>query len=144
MRIENRKARFDYEVLETLEAGVVLLGAEVKAIKAGQVSLEGSRVVEIGGRYFVLGMQVPEYKYSHQEGYDSMRTKELLLKKSEMINLASKKTSSGLTLVPLSVYNKGALIKLELGLVRGKKKYEKREEMKKKAINKELAKRLKK
>lgn len=144
MRIENRKARFDYEVLETLEAGVVLLGAEVKAIKAGQVSLEGSRVVEIGGRYFVLGMQVPEYKYSHQEGYDPMRTKELLLKKSEMINLASKKTSSGLTLVPLSVYNKGALIKLELGLVRGKKKYEKREEMKKKAINKELAKRLKK
>lgn len=144
MRIENRKARFDYEVLETLEAGVVLLGAEVKAIKAGQVSLEGSRVVEIGGRYFVLGMQVSEYKYSHQEGYDPMRTKELLLKKFEMINLASKKTSSGLTLVPLSVYNKGALIKLELGLVRGKKKYEKREEMKKKAINKELAKRLKK
>jgi len=144
MRIENRKAKFDYQVVGSLEAGVVLLGAEVKAIKAGQVSLEGSRVIEKEGRLFVIGMQIPEYKFSHQEGYDPLRTRELLLKKREMLELASKKVSSGLTLIPLAVYNKGALIKLELGLVRGKKKYEKREEMKKKAINKEMAKRLKK
>jgi len=144
MRIENRKAKFDYQVVGSLEAGVVLLGAEVKAIKAGQASLEGSRVIEKEGRLFVIGMQIPEYKFSHQEGYDPLRTRELLLKKREMLELASKKVSSGLTLIPLAVYNKGALIKLELGLVRGKKKYEKREEMKKKAINKEMAKRLKK
>ena len=143
MRIENRKARFDYEVIDTLEAGVILLGSEVKAIKAGQVSLDGSRVVENGGRLYVLGMQVSEYNFSHIEGYDPLRTKEILIKKSEKLDLATKKVSSGLTLVPLSVYNKGSLIKLEIGLVRGKKKYEKREEMKKKAINKELAKRLK-
>lgn len=143
MRIENRKARFDYEVIDTLEAGVILLGSEVKAIKAGQVSLDGSRVVENGGKLYVLGMQVSEYKFSHLEGYDPLRTKEILIKKSEKLDLATKKVSSGLTLVPLSVYNKGSLIKLEIGLVRGKKKYEKREEMKKKAINKELAKRLK-
>lgn len=143
MRIENRKARFDYEVIDTLEAGVILLGSEVKAIKAGQVSLDGSRVVENGGKLYVLGMQVSEYKFSHIEGYDPMRTKEILIRKSEKLDLATKKVSSGLTLVPLSVYNKGSLIKLEIGLVRGKKKYEKREEMKKKAINKELAKRLK-
>jgi SsrA-binding protein len=143
MRIENRKARFDYEVVDTLEAGVILLGSEVKAIKAGQVSLDGSRVVENGGKLYVLGMHVPEYKFSHIEGYDPLRTKEILIKRSEKLDLATKKVSSGLTLVPLSVYNKGSLIKLEIGLVRGKKKYEKREEMKKKAINKELAKRLK-
>ena len=144
MRIENRKAKFDYQVVESLEAGIVLSGAEVKAIKSGQVNLEGARVIEKDGRLVVIGMQVLEYKFSHQEGYDPLRTKELLLKKGELLNLASKRMSSGLTLIPLSVYNKGALIKLELGLVRGKKKYEKREEMKKKAINKELAKRLKK
>lgn len=143
MRIENRKARFDYEVIDTLEAGVILLGSEVKAIKAGQVSLDGSRVVENGGKLYVLGMQISEYKFSHIEGYDPMRTREILIRKSEKLDLATKKVSSGLTLVPLSVYNKGSLIKLEIGLVRGKKKYEKREEMKKKAINKELAKRLK-
>lgn len=144
MRIENRKAKFDYLVVETIEAGIVLMGSEVKSIKSGQASLEGARIVPRDGALWVIGMQVPIYKYSQIEGYDPIRSKKLLIKKEEMIQIEAKSRTSGLTMIPLSVYNKGALIKLEIGLVRGKKKYEKREQLKRKTIDKELAARLKK
>lgn len=144
MKIENRKARFDYTVVESVEAGLVLSGSEVKSVKSGQVSLEGSRIVLKDGALWVIGLQIPLYKYSQIEGYDPIRSKKLLVKKEEMVQIEAKSQTSGLTMIPLSVYNKGALIKLEIGLVRGKKKYEKREQLKRKTIDKELAARLKK
>lgn len=143
MRIENRKARFDYEVVETIEAGLILTGPEVKSIKSGQVNLTGARIIEKGGRLWVVGMSVPKYKFTTDPDYDPARIRELLFRKSEIASIMTKKLSGGLTLVALSVYNKGDLIKLSVGLVRGKKKYEKREQIKKRVEERALARRLK-
>lgn len=144
MRIENKKARFDYEVIEAFEAGVVLTGAEAKSIKSGQANLMGARVIERGGRLFVVGMNVPKYKFATDPEYDPARIRELLLHKREIASILSKKEAGGLTLIPLSTYNKGDLIKMSIGLVRGKKKYEKRELVKKRDEELALARRLKK
>ncbi len=144
MRVENKKAKFDYEVVETVEAGLVLTGAEVKSIKEGQVNLTGARVIERDGRLFVVGMNIPKYRFSSDPDYDPDRIRELLLRKQEVIQIASKKAAGGLTLVALAVYNKGDLIKLSIGLVRGKKKYEKREKVKRRVEERALARRLKK
>lgn len=143
MRVENRKVKFDYQVVEEFEAGIILTGAEVKSIKAGQVNLEGARVVEREGRLLVVGMNVPKYQFSGEIEYDPGRTRELLLHRREVTAIASKRQSAGLTLVPVAVYNKGDLIKLSIGLVRGKKKFEKREEVKKRMEERDLARRLK-
>ncbi len=144
MRIENKKARFDYEVVESFGAGLILTGAEVKSIKAGQVNLTGARVIEKDGRLWVVGMNVPKYQFSTDPDYDPGRIRELLFRKKEITQIMAKRQSSGLTLVALTVYNKGDLIKLEIGLVRGKKKYEKRELVKKRTEERALARRLKK
>lgn len=144
MRVENKKARFDYEVVETYEAGMVLSGAEVKSIKAGQVNLTGSRVIEKEGGLWVVGMSVPRYQFATDKDYDQGRIRELLFHKKEIKQIEAKRTSASLTLIPLAVYNKGSLIKLSVGLVRGKKKYEKRELLKKRTEERDLARRLKK
>lgn len=144
MRIENKKVRFDYEVVETYEAGLILTGAEVKSIKAGQVNLTGARVIEKEGRLFVVGMSVPRYQFAADEDYDPGRIRELLFHKKEVAQILARKQTGGLTLVALAVYNKGDLVKLSVGLVRGKKKYEKREQVKKRVEERALARRLKK
>ena len=144
MRIENKRAKFDYEVAETFEAGLILTGGGVKSIKAGQVNLTGARIIEKNGRLFVVGMSVPRYQFATDSEYDPGRIRELLFHKKEVTSILSKKQAHGLTLVALSAYNKGDLIKLEIGLVRGKKKYEKREQMKKRDEELALARRLKK
>lgn len=144
MRIENKKARFDYEVVESFEAGVILTGAEAKSIKAGQVNLTGARIIEKDDRFWVVGMNIAKYPYSTDPDYDPGRIRELLLRKKEITQIMAKRVSSGLTLVALTVYNKGDLIKLEVGLVRGKKKYEKRDQLKKRTEERALARRLKK
>ena len=144
MRVENKKARFEYEVVETFEAGLILTGPEVKSIKAGQVNLTGARIIEKGGRLFVVGMSVPKYQFATDPEYDPGRIRELLFHKKEVTSILSKKQAHGLTLVALAAYNKGDLIKLEIGLVRGRKKYEKREQMKKRDEELALARRLKK
>ncbi len=143
MRIENKKARFEYEVVETFEAGLILTGPEVKSIKAGQVNLTGARIIEKDGRLFVVGMSVPKYQFATDPEYDPGRIRELLFHKKEVTSILSKKQAHGLTLVALAAYNKGDLIKLEIGLVRGKKKYEKREQLKKRDEELALARRLK-
>ena len=135
----NRKAKFDYDVIEALEAGVVLTGAEVKSIKNNQVNLSGSRVVFEGGQAYILGMSVSLYKYATDAEYDPDRKKKLLLSRRQIEYLASKKESAGLTIVGLRVYTKGSFVKLEIGLVRGKKKYEKREKIKKRVETRRLA-----
>ena len=134
---ENRKAHFDYEILETYEAGIVLTGQEVKSIKAGQANLTGSFVVIKPNGAFLLNMQIPPYQPKNTPpDYKPDRTRQLLLNKKEL-NYLFGKTKEGLTIVPLSVYNKGRRIKLSIGLARHKKKQDKRETIKKREFKRE-------
>lgn len=144
MHIENKKIRFDYEVIETFEAGLILTGAEVKSIKSGQVNLTGARVIEKDGHLWVVGLNIPKYRHATDPDYNPGRIKELLFRKAEIASILAKKQARGLTLLALAVYNKGDLIKLSVGLVRGKKKYEKREQTQKRVEERALARRLKK
>ena len=141
---ENRKAHFNYEILETLEAGLELKGFEVKAIKTGHASLAGSFALIRGGEAWLTNMDVPPYQAKNTPAdYDSKRTRRLLIKKSEIEYLSNKLNTDRLTLVPLKLYNKGGRIKVELGLVRGKRKYEKRETIKKRETQREIRRTLK-
>lgn len=144
MSIVNKKARFDYEVIESFEAGIVLTGSEVKSVRAGSVNFAGARVVFAEGKVKLLGLNINKYKYDSSEFYEPSKVRDLLLKKREIIEIQSKSKASGLTLVPIKLYNKGSLIKLQIALVRGKKKFEKRAEIKKRDTERGLARRLKK
>ena len=127
MRIFNKKATFEYTITERFEAGVSLTGAEVKSIKGSHAQLEGSFVRIIGSEAYLVNAQIFPYIYARPEGYDPKRTRKLLLHKTELVRLQSKVEGANLTLIPLSWYTKGPLVKLEIGLARGKKQYEKRE-----------------
>ena len=137
---QNRRARFDYEILETLEAGISLTGHEAKSIKSGHISITGAHVIIRGGDAYVIGMEIPSFqpKNAPQE-YDEDRTRKLLLKKEELRYLTGK-MQSNLTLVPIKLYSKKAFLKLELGLARGRKKYDKREVIKKRETKREIKK----
>lgn len=140
----HKKARFDYEILDTIETGIELLGFEVKAVRAGKVSLEGSHIIIRGGEAYVVGLQISPYQSGNTpEGYNPLRTKKLLLSKKEIGILAEKDSGKGLTIVPLSLYNKGTKIKLEVAIVRGKKLHDKRETIKKRDTERELRRDLK-
>ena len=144
MKLVNKKAKRDYEVVESLEAGVVLTGSEVKSLRAGQGNLLGSRVVMRGGEVWMTGFSVPKYRFDGREDeHDPDRVKKLLVKQIEMRRLKVKAKGGGLTMIPLSMYNKRGLIKVEIGLVRGKKKYEKRELLKKRKQKRDLSRRFK-
>ncbi|MEK9167762.1 MAG: SsrA-binding protein SmpB, partial [Patescibacteria group bacterium] len=131
--IHNKKAGFNYEFLEKHEAGIKLLGFEVKALKNGQGSLEGAYVIVRGEEAFVVGMQIPPYQPANTpKNYDPMRPRKLLLAKKEIRALAGIEDKKGLTIVPVSVYNKKQKIKVEIAVGRGKKQYDKRESIKKK------------
>lgn len=144
MSIVNKKARFDYEIIESYEAGIVLTGSEVKSVRAGSVNFAGSRVVFVDGKVKLLGLNINKYKFDSSEFYEPSKVRELLLNKKEIVEIQSKSKASGLTLVPVKLYNKGSLIKLQIALVRGKKKFEKRAEIKKRDTERGLARRLKK
>lgn len=144
MKVRNKKVFRDYEVVEKIEAGIMLSGAEVKSVKMGQVSLAGGRVMMEGNEVWMTGVNIARYRYDgSEEEYDTTRKRKLLIKKNERLLFESKSRSGGLTLMPLSMYNKGKLIKVEIGLVRGKKVFEKREKLKKRTEKRELARRLK-
>lgn len=138
MKISNRKATFDYNIIDRFEAGVQLLGLEVKSLRAGHAKLEGSFVKLIGGDAFLVNAHIFPYLYARPETYDPKRTRKLLFHKKELISLRSKIEGANLTLIPLSWYTKGGHIKLEVGLARGKKQYEKREKMRKEAEIRDL------
>ncbi len=138
MKIIHKKATFDYEILDRFEVGIVLTGAEVKSVRAGHASLEGSFVRIIGQEAYLVNAQVFPYLYARPEGFDPKRTRKLLMHKKELISLQSKTDSARLTLIPLSWYTKGPLIKLEVALARGKKQYEKREKIRKEDQKREL------
>lgn len=138
MKIDNRRAFFDYEILEKLEAGINLYGAEVKAVRLGHADLSGSFVKIIGSEVYLVNAKIFPYKYATPEGYDERRTRKLLLHKKEIIALKSRAEGSNLTLVPLSFYTTKSFIKVQVGLGRGKKAYEKREKIKKRDIQRSV------
>jgi SsrA-binding protein len=130
--IKNKKAHLDYEFLEKLEAGLELLGFEVKSLRAGSGSLEGARVLARGGEAYLVGATIPPYQVKNTpESYDPERPRRLLLSRDEIARVASAEGAQGLTVVPISVYNRGRNLKLEIAIARGKKKYDKRQDLKK-------------
>jgi len=142
--IENKKAYFNYEILEKFEAGISLIGQEVKSIKTRGVSLAGSYVVLRNSEVFWIGGNISPYQPKNApKDYNPERTRKLLLKKSEIKYLIGKIKQKGLTLVPLRIYTKGGKIKLEFGIARGKKKADKRELIKKREVEREIQKELK-
>lgn len=135
----NKRARFDYDILETFEAGLELTGAEVKSVKAGHVSLKGAYAAITGAGPVLLNMHVRAYAPAgKQTGYDPTRTRQLLLHKREIGYLRGKTQEQGLTIVPETVYIKGNLIKVALGLARGKKVRDKRATIKRRETEREL------
>jgi SsrA-binding protein len=142
--IENKKAGLNYEWLETYETGIELLGGEVKSLKGKQGSLEGARVIIRGGEAYLVGAFVPPYQPNNIIGeYDPYRTRRLLLTKKELAELATRGEQRGLTIVPLSVYNKSRFLKVKIAVARGKKKFDKREDLKKKESKRDIARDLK-
>ena len=128
----NKRAKFDYEFLEEFEAGLVLFGHEVKSIKSGHISLKGSFVTSKGEELYLTNSTVSPYKYAGEiKGYDQERPRKLLLQKKQIKYLIGKKQINGLTLVPISVYNKKDLIKLKFALAKGKRTIDKRQKIKK-------------
>lgn len=135
----NPRAHFDYQILETYEAGIVLSGQEVKAIKNNKVSLQGAYVKVVNGQPVLLGALISPYQAQNAPpDYDPQRTRHLLLKKKEVRHLFDKTVEMGVTLVPLKIYAKNNLIKLEIGLARGKKKFDKRAAIKKREAEKKI------
>lgn len=142
--ISNKKARFNYEILEEIEAGLVLAGYEVKSIRAGHGSLEGARILVRGGEAFLVGASIPPYQVANApKEYDRERPRKLLLKEREIALIADAESKKGLTVVPLSVYNKGRNLKVEIAIVRGKKNRDKRETIKKRDTERDLRRSLK-
>jgi SsrA-binding protein len=142
---KNRKVSFDYEILETFEAGVTLLGHEVKSIKSGRINLKGSYVVLKNEEVFLIGVSIPPYQPKNTpKNYNPERTRKLLLKKSEIRYLIGKTKQKGLTIVPFRVYNVRGKIKIEFVLVKIKKKPDKREKIKKREDEREIKRALKK
>ena len=137
MKITNRKAYFDYEIGEKLEAGIDLTGAEVKSAKEGCVALSDSFVKIIGNEAMLLNCHINPYEFSNNENYDPKRSRKLLLHKKEILSLQSKMQQSNLTLIPVSLYTRHNLIKVELALARGKKKWDKRQALKEKDLKRE-------
>lgn len=137
--IAHKKARLEYEILEEFEAGLELLGHEVKSLRAGHGKLEGAHVIIRGGEAFVVGMSIPPYQMKNTPTtYDPERTRRLLLTKKEIGELAGSERGKGLTIVPISVYNKGRKLKVKVALARGKKLRDKREDLKKKDTKREI------
>ncbi|TSC75858.1 MAG: SsrA-binding protein [Parcubacteria group bacterium Gr01-1014_30] len=141
---ENKKAYFNYEILEKFEAGISLLGQEVKSIKTRGVNLAGSYVVLRNNEAFWVGAKISPYQPKNAPAdYNPERSRKLLLKKKEIKYLTGKAQQKGLTLLPLKVYTKVARIKLEFGLARGKKKFDKKELIKKREADREIQRALK-
>lgn len=137
--IEHKRARYDYELLTGFEAGISLLGSEVKSIRSHHGKLEGAHVVVRGGEAFLVGMEIPPYQGSiSKETYDAGRTRKLLLNKKELIEIKEAEETQGLTIVPIAMYNKGRVIKINIAIARGKKNADKRETIKKREAEREV------
>ena len=141
---ENDKAYFNYEILEKFEAGLVLIGSEVKSIKTGKITIKGAYVVIKDGEAYLIGANIPAYQPKNAPpDYDPKRSIKLLLEKAEIDSLIGKSKTAGIALVPLKIYDKNAKIKLEFGVGKGKKKFDKREDIKKRETKREIERELK-
>jgi len=137
--ISNRKARFEYEILDTVVAGIELLGSEVKSVRLGKASLNESYAMIHRGEVWLENMQITPYEHNTLETLDPKRSRRLLLHKAEIIRLQSKISEKGLTLIPLKAFfNPKGILKIELGLARGKKLYDKRETVKNRDAERQL------
>lgn len=135
---QNRKANHDYFIEETFEAGMVLQGTEIKSIRAGRVNIKDSFARVQNGEVFVHNMHISPYEQGNRYNHDPLRTRKLLLHKKQIDQLIGFTKEQGYTLVPLKIYLKNGYAKLLLGVGRGKKKYDKREDLKKKAAKREI------
>ncbi|MCK9351209.1 MAG: SsrA-binding protein SmpB [Candidatus Paceibacterota bacterium] len=138
--VHNKKAHFDYEMIEKFDAGIELLGHEVKSVKSSHGSLEGARVLVRGGEAFLVGASIPLYQPNNAvSAYQTDRTRKLLLTKKEIAQIARAEGQKGLTIIPISMFGKGKKIKVGIAIVRGKKKYDKRETIKKRDTERDIA-----
>jgi SsrA-binding protein len=135
---ENKRGKFNYEIREDYEAGIELLGAEVKSVRAGQISLKEAFGTVRGTEIMLTNAHISPYKPAGNQNYEPTRPRRLLLKKQEALKLANQVQSAGMTLVPLKVYDKHGKIKVQIGLGKGKKKYDKRESIKKREQKREI------
>jgi len=135
----NSKVLFDYEILERFTAGLELLGLEVKSIREGKMNLRGAFVAIRGAEAFLVGAEIPAYQPKNAPAdYDPKRTRKLLLSKKELAELADAEKTKGLTIVPISVYNKGRFLKIGIAIARGKRKFDKRQAIKKRDVERDL------
>ena len=134
----NRKAFHEYHILETFEAGVQLRGSEVKSIREGKASLKQAYILIRKGEAWLKGSHIASYSHTGSEGHEPVRDRKLLLHKKEIQRIGSKLAEKGLTAVPTKLYFKGGLIKLEFGLAKGKKLYDKRETKKKRDVERDI------
>lgn len=140
----NKRARFDYDLLEEMEGGLKLTGPEVKSVRAGHVQFKGAFLHVFRGELWLKNLFISPYAPSGtREEYDPGRDRKVLVKKRELVRLAAKSHADGLTLVPISLYTRGSFLKLGFALARGKKQYEKRDAIKKREVTRELRERMK-
>ena len=136
--LSHKRVHFDFDILETFEAGISLLGTEVKSLRSGHEKLEVYVIVR-GAEAFLVGASIPAFqKKNVSPSYDPERARKLLLTKKEIAEIELKSEKQGLTAVPLKLYSKGPLVKLEIGIARGKKKQDKRESIKKRDVDRDI------
>ncbi len=144
MKIINKQLNRNYTIVERLETGIVLLGSEVKAIRSNHVNLDGAHVRILDGEAYLVNAKIFPYKFSRVENYDESRSRKLLIHKKELTALKSRLDQGNFTLVPVALYLKNNRIKLEIALVKGKAQHEKRSELRRKAIDRDVERELKK
>lgn len=138
MKVVNRRAFYDYQILEKIEAGIVLTGPEVKSVRLGQIHLEEAFCQIKDGEVWLFNAHIHPYKFAREEDVDPRRPRKLLLHKKQILKLNQQLGSKGLTIIPLSCYTRHGKIKLEIALAKGKKKYEKKEAIKKRELEREI------
>ena len=139
MEIINRKASYDYEIIDTYEAGVVLTGTEIKSIRLGRINLKDSYAIIKNNEIFLLNVHISSYEQGNRFNHDELTTRKLLLHKKEIIKLKEKVDKEGFTIIPLKLYFVKGKVKILLGLAKGKKNYDKRDAIKKKDIERQVA-----
>ena len=143
MEIQNKKANFDYEIVETFESGIVLTGTEIKSIRLGKANLKDSYAIIKNNEVYLLNMHISQYEQGNRFNHEETRTRKLLMHKKEILKLKDKLEIEGFTLVPIKLYFKDNRAKILIGLAKGKKVFDKRESIKKKDIERQMAKDLK-
>jgi SsrA-binding protein len=135
---QNKKAAFDYEILDKYTAGIMLLGPEIKSVRQGHVNLKGAYVSIQNGKAVLKGANISRYKYDSSDAYDPFRDRQLLLNESELHKIVNHLNTQGVTVVPLAIGLQGKFAKLEIGIARGKKKHDKRETIKKRETARQI------